>query len=144
MYHVIDWSSHKQRRVSHSSYGAEILACADSDDRGYHLRSSLRSFDTQCGIKHCLHVDSRGLYDTVTTLHEGKEYRLRQTVERIRNSFESKDLDVLRWIHGNINIADALTKRDLRMHRLLNRVMTTSILCIDLASGHELDSETWV
>jgi len=58
--------------------------------------------------------------------------------------FESKDLDVLRWIPGNINIADALTKRDLRMHRLLNRVMTTGILCIDLASGHELDSETWL
>lgn len=144
LFHLIDWTSHKQRRVSHSSYGAEILACADSDDRGYHLRSSIRSFDPAGNIQHVLHVDSRGLYDTITTLHAGKEYRLRQTVERIRNSFESKDLDILRWIPGTANIADALTKRNIKMHRSLNLVATTGHLNIDLESGYELDSETWV
>lgn len=34
IYYLVDWSSNKQRRISHSSYGAEILACTDGDDRG--------------------------------------------------------------------------------------------------------------
>lgn len=29
VYHVIDWASSKHRRVSHSFYGADILACTD-------------------------------------------------------------------------------------------------------------------
>jgi len=144
LYYMIDWTSSKQRRVSHSSYGAEILACADADDRGFHLKKCLQSFAPTTPLKHVLHVDSRALYDTITTLHEGKEYRLRQTVERIRNSFESKELDVLRWIPGNINIADALTKRNIAMHRLLNKVAVDGSLCIDVDNGYELDSETWV
>lgn len=35
-YHIIDWASTKQRRVSHSSYGAEILACAGTDYRDFY------------------------------------------------------------------------------------------------------------
>ena len=41
-YHTIDWHSARQRRVSYSSFGAEILACADADDRGFNLRQGLR------------------------------------------------------------------------------------------------------
>lgn len=43
MYHVVYWASRKQRRVCHSSYGAEILACADADDRGYNLKLAMTS-----------------------------------------------------------------------------------------------------
>lgn len=38
--YLIDWASTNQRRVSHSSYGAEILACSDADDRGFYLKQS--------------------------------------------------------------------------------------------------------
>jgi len=41
--HLIDWTSAKQRRVSYSSYGAEILACTDADDRGYRIKQALKS-----------------------------------------------------------------------------------------------------
>ena len=143
VYHIIDWSSHKQRRVSHSSYGAEILACADADDRGFHLRDSILSLFPASNARHVLHVDSRGLYETITTLHDGKEYRLRQTVERIRNSFDSGELDVLRWIPGKINIADALTKRNIVLYRMLNKIATTGKLSIDVHHGYELHSRTW-
>jgi len=34
IYHILDWQSIKQRRVSYSSYGAEILACMEGDDKG--------------------------------------------------------------------------------------------------------------
>lgn len=73
-----------------------------------------------------------------------KEYRLRQTGERIRNSFESRELDVLRWIPGKLNIADALTKRNVALYKVLNEVATTGKLLVDVDRGYELDSETWV
>lgn len=41
-------------------------------------------------MDHVIIVDSKSLYDTITTLHENRDYRLRQTVQRKRDSFESK------------------------------------------------------
>lgn len=34
VYHLIDLASLRQRRVCYSSYGAEILACTEADNRG--------------------------------------------------------------------------------------------------------------
>ena len=42
-YHIIDWSSTRQRRVFHSSYGAEISVCSDADDRVYNLKLAMTS-----------------------------------------------------------------------------------------------------
>lgn len=97
IFHMIDWSSHRQKRVSYSSYGAEILACASADDRGFYLKEALNSLFPRHRTRHELSMDANALKDTITTLHEGTEYRLRQTVQRIRNSFESCDLNVLRY-----------------------------------------------
>lgn len=98
LFYIIDRESCKQKRVSHSSYGVGILACADADDRGLYLKKSLRSISPNDKIGHILHMDRKGLYDTITTLHLGEEYSLRQTVQRIRDLFEEGDIDVLRWI----------------------------------------------
>ena len=72
-YHIVDWVSRKQRRVRHSSYGAEVLACADTDDRGYNLKMAMTSLFLSYSFRHVLNVDSKRLYDTVTTLYEGRD-----------------------------------------------------------------------
>ena len=87
-FHLTDWCSHKQRRVSYSPYGAEILACADADDRGFYIKSCLQYLFPNTETRNELFTDSKCLYDTITTLHEGRDYRLRATVQRIRNSFD--------------------------------------------------------
>lgn len=143
IFHMIDWSSHRQKRVSYSSYGAEILACASADDRGYYLKGSINSLFPKHRTRHELSVDSHALKDTVTTLHEGTEYRLRQTVQRIRNSFEASELDILRWIPGTENIADALTKRNMKLYRKLNEMCAKGYLNVELSRGYTVDSETW-
>ncbi len=40
-------------------------------------------------------VDSISLYATVTTVHEGKDYRLRPTLGRLRDSFETGEITVI-------------------------------------------------
>lgn len=78
VFHVLTWSSHKQRRVSYSSFGSEILAAADADDRGYDLKLSYDAIFTRNKMRHEIFVDSRGLLDTITTVHEPREYRLKR------------------------------------------------------------------
>lgn len=41
-FRVIDWKSHRQKRLSNSSFVAEISACATADDRGCNLREASR------------------------------------------------------------------------------------------------------
>ena len=142
-YHLIDWSSMKQRRVSYSAFGAETIARADADDRGFNLREGLRAVTSNKKIEHHLHVDSRGLYDTITTLHEGKDYRLRTTVQRLRDSFESEQLSVLRWIPGNLNVADALTKRNIQLFEELNRIAATGKINFIIEHGYTPNSKNW-
>lgn len=142
-FHPLDCGSSKQRRVTHSSYGAEVLACCNADDYGLNLKMAFRSVFENHDFPHVLVADSKGLFDTITTLHDGLEYRLRQTGQRIRDSFESHDIDVLRWVQGPAKIADAMTKRSTHSHRLLNRVMSTGILSLPQHKHFELESENW-
>ena len=103
--------------------------------------SSLFPLDS---FKHTLNVDSKGLYDTITTLHEGRDYRLRQTVQRIRDSFEAGQVNVIRWIQGKAVFADVLTKRTSISYRMLNRITSTGMLQLPAHRSFEVDIETWV
>lgn len=141
--HPIDWSSCKQKRVCYSSYGAEILTCTDADDRGFYVKNACQAIYFDRMITHQVVVDSKGLFDTLTTLHEGKDYRLRQTVQRIRDSFDSGEMDSLMWVKGKVNIADVLTKHNPVMHRLLNRAMVSGIYDVSNFQSFQLDSATW-
>ena len=142
-FHTVDWVSTKQRRICHSSYGAEILACAEADDRGFYLKMGMRSLLPNTMMRNEIVVDSMALFDTITTLHEGSEYRLRQTVQRIRDSFEAGDVNVIRWIPGVDNVADALTKLNFTLWRRLNTMCRTGQLDPKIAQGYSLDSENW-
>lgn len=123
IYHPLGWTSHKQKRVSYSAFGAEILAAADADDRGYDLKLSIQAILRDRNVTHELYVDARALFDTITTLHEPREYRLRKTVARMRDSFENGELDSVKWIDGKTNMADALTKSNAELSLRLNRMM---------------------
>lgn len=65
-------------------------------------------------------VDAREVFDTITTLHEPKEYRLRKTVALMRDAFEAGGLDYVTWVYGNHNLADALTKENAELSLRLN------------------------
>lgn len=143
IFHPIDWTSHKQRRVSYSSYGAEILAAATADDRGFYFKDAVNRLFPHVTIKHELFVDSKCLFDTITTLHESTEYRLRPTVQRMRNSFESNELECMRWIPGKLNVADALTKRSAALIITLNEICSSGYLDLDIDVGYSVDSALW-
>lgn len=128
-YYLASYST-KLKRVVYSSFGAEILAAAETENMLFGLKQDLEGlFGTLVSE---LLVDSHGLYETITTLHEAREYRMRQTVARIREAFDNGDLDVLRWIPGILNIGDALTKYNMRSWELLTKVLSEGKLPLEI------------
>ena len=133
-FHPLAWSSHKQSRVARSSSAAEILAIVEAEEFGGALRNALERI---CGRKmtHELIVDSKSLFDTITTQHETKDFRLRQAVQSLRERYELGEITTLRWIAGKVNPADALTKRTASTAPLLSNMCHQGRLCVDLSQG---------
>lgn len=143
IYQLMNWTSHKQKRISHSSFGAEIMVCADNHDYGFDIKETLTVLFPKRVFKSKLMVDSRALYDTITMLHVIREYHLRKTVGRVRNSFEAQKLDILRWVRGPTNLADALTQRNYCMWREHNRSLIDGHVMMDMRDSKAHDSEFW-
>lgn len=64
-----------------------MIACADGYDRGFHTENRMGELMTTGEVERMLNVDNRGLFENITTLHNGCVYRLRKPVKRIRDSF---------------------------------------------------------
>ncbi|EED14741.1 hypothetical protein TSTA_042160 [Talaromyces stipitatus ATCC 10500] len=55
-------------------------------------------------------TDSYSLYECLTKLGTTKEKRLMIDLMALRQSYERREIDEIRWIHGDDNPADAFTK----------------------------------
>lgn len=104
----------------------------------------MASLFPQITFMHELNVYSKGLFDTITTLDDGRDYRLRQTVQRIRDSFESREVNIIRWVQGQINIYDGLTKRNPLSQRLLMDILNSGKLELPKHDTFSVDSEQWI
>ena len=133
-FHPLAWSSRKQTRVCRSATAAEILAIHEGEELGSLLCAALHRV---CGrrIPHELNIDSRSLYEAMSTQHELKDFRLRQATQSLRSSFETGEIAVLRWIAGRCNPADALTKRSPSTGELLSTMCSSGRLVLDLELG---------
>jgi hypothetical protein len=95
---ITDCHSASLKRVALSSTCAEILAAASAADRGLALTSIVRQFaSSPKKIIFELTLDSRGALDTMSTLHEGRDFRLRPTVYLLRDAFSSDEINIMRW-----------------------------------------------
>lgn len=75
-------------------------------------------------------------------MHEGRSYRLKQTVQRIQDSVESQEQEMLRGIQGSFIVADCLTKRNTGTQRVLNSMIKMDTLRSTLHDSFEVNSKT--
>lgn len=129
------WSSHKQKKIRRSWYGAEIPAAADADNCGYFMKEMLHAILPGRELGNELLVDSKSLFETITTLHQSGDYRLCKVVACMRDWFESKELIVVRWISGSQNFADVLSKKNIALSKRLNYLLKDEDWNIDLTSS---------
>lgn len=85
----ISWVSVKQKCVCYSAYGAEILAFTDADERFFYVKHAVLHLLVPSSVLRIVVAD-------FTRLHKERDYRLRPTIQRIRNLFDSKEPDALR------------------------------------------------
>lgn len=110
--------SETKKRVRYSAYRAEVRSAAYAEDRGYYFKIGLNSIFTWKPVVHKLILDSQGLHDPITTLHDGNEYLLRHTMQRLRNGFQSSELQRLRWVLGTENVAYVLAKQNKNSYQM--------------------------
>jgi hypothetical protein len=108
--HVIDFCSHKLRRVARSTKTAETLAASEGFDRGYYVGALLEWIGISSGI--LLVLDNSSLYADVSTTRAPKEKRVKVDLALLRESFENGDLGAVIWADTTAQLADAMTKAD--------------------------------
>lgn len=84
------------------------MACAYEKNLVFHIKKYMVYLIFHKEFTHTIHVNSRGIFDTITILYNGREHRLKQIVQQIFDRFEAKDTDFIRWVQIMANIADTL------------------------------------
>lgn len=64
--------SHKQKMVSYSAFGAEMIATEDLEDHSFDFKCSYKAIFPSMKLKNAILVNSEGLHDTIKMLQEQK------------------------------------------------------------------------
>ena len=119
---LIDWSSRKIKRVVHSAFGAETLACIDAMGAAIYVRQILSEILYGDPKSEVIPIkgfaDSKQLHDHVHTSKQCEEKRLRLDLAELQQALSNKTLKSLTWIPTDIMLADCLTKKDANCEQL--------------------------
>ena len=110
---LIHWISIKAKRVTKSVLASEILAMSDGVDKAYAIITTLKRITDQLklpAIQMVVCTDSYSLYECLVKLGSTKEKRLMIDIMSLRQSYERREILEIRWINGQDNPADAMTK----------------------------------
>lgn len=110
---MVAWGSHRQRRVTHSSFAAEAFALLHGLQAALTLASvagALLGGADQ--VPPSVHVvtDSLGVYDALSSRCETGSKEVRAVVEDLRDYYTSGALASITWMPGRFQLADGLTK----------------------------------
>lgn len=106
---IIHWSSTKCKRVTRSVLASELYAMVAGFDIAVALQSTVNGV-FQAKVPLILCTDSYSLYDCIIRLGTTAEKRLMIDIMGLRQSYENREINEVRWIDGSCNPADAMTK----------------------------------
>ncbi|EED22459.1 hypothetical protein TSTA_097080 [Talaromyces stipitatus ATCC 10500] len=128
---IVHWSSIKCKRVTRSVLASELYAMV----HGFDSAASIKSTTTQL-----LHLtkplplvfctDSKSLYECLVKLGTTQEKRLMIDLMCLRQSYERQEIAEIKWIDGESNPADAMTKS--KPCRALQALIDTNKLNINV------------
>jgi hypothetical protein len=132
---IVHWSSIKCKRVTRSVLASEMYGTS----HGFDTAAAIKSTITQLlhltePLPLIICTDSKSLYDCLVKLSTTQEKRLMIDLMCLRQSYERQEITEVRWIEGNSNPADAMTKS--KPCRALEELINTNKL--------RIESEAWV
>ena len=110
---IIHWSSIKCKRITRSVLALELYAMVHGVDIAIAINTTFKMITKQLGIGEIPTVickDSFSLYKCMVKLGTIKEKRLMIDIMAIQQLYKQRELSEIRWINGNDNLADAMTK----------------------------------
>ena len=110
---LIHWSSTKSKRITRSVLASEIYGMVGGVDMAISIGTTLKIITDRLKlpvIPTIVCTDSYSLYECLVKLGTTKEKRLMIDIMALRQSYERRELFEIRWINGQDNPADALTK----------------------------------
>ena len=106
---IVHWSSVKCKRVTRSVLASELYGMAHGFDIGAAIKSTMDKI-LQVNLPLVLCTDSKSLYDCLVRLGTTQEKRLMIDVMCLRQAYERRQITEVKWIDGEANPADAMTK----------------------------------
>ena len=134
MFHVLGWSSHKARRPVKSTAAAEILAASEAIDDGKMLARTL-SYIYKSRIELVILLDSKDLYNSLSTQRNSVDKSVRDDVNYIRYDFECGNVSTIFWVPGKINLADPGTKPDSPLCEQLQITLNDGKISVPIKDG---------
>jgi hypothetical protein len=110
---LLDFRSVKSQRVTRSVLASEVYGMTTGVDMAYALGTTINIVTQELDLPNIPTVvctDSYSLYECLVKLGTTKEKRLMIDIMAIRQSYERRELQEVRWINGLDNPADAMTK----------------------------------
>ena len=106
---IIHWSSIKCKRVTRSVLASELYAMTHGFDIAAVVKSTIdRALQIVLPLTLC--TDSKSLYDCLVKLGTTQEKRLMIDIICLRQSYERREIAEVKWIDGDTNPADSMTK----------------------------------
>uniref|UniRef100_A0A093UWB3 Transposon Ty2-OR1 Gag-Pol polyprotein n=1 Tax=Talaromyces marneffei PM1 TaxID=1077442 RepID=A0A093UWB3_TALMA len=128
---ILHWSSTKCKRVARSVLASETYAMANGFDVAAVIKSTLTQLlHLSEPIPLVLCTDSKSLYECLVKLGTTREKRLMIDLMCLRQAYERQEITEVRWINGNTNPADAMTKS--KPCRALQELIDMNKLRIDV------------
>jgi hypothetical protein len=128
---VIGYSSTKCKRVTRAILASELYSMVAGVDMAISLSTTFALICRQLSINNfpvIVCTDSFSLYECLVKLGTTKEKRLMIDIMALRQSYERRELAEIRWIEGDSNPADAMTKST--PNKALEKMVSTNRLDI--------------
>jgi len=106
---IVHWSSTKCKRVTRSVLASELYGMAHGFDISVAIKSTIEKM-LQIDLLLILCTDSKSLYDCLVRLGTTQEKRLMINVMCLRQAYERRLITEMKWINGEANPANAMTK----------------------------------
>ena len=106
---IIHWSLIKCKRVTRSVLASELYSMAHGFDAGAVIKSTTENI-MSISLPMIICTDSKSLYECLVKLDSTQEKRLMIDVMCLRQSYERREIMEIKWIDGDSNPADSMTK----------------------------------
>ena len=120
---ILQYSSHKSRRVTKFVGGGEIYALADAFDVAYMLKNGLLSI-MKLHIPLTMLTDCKSLFDVISKCSSTSETRLMIDICAVRIAYASQEISDVGFINTKNNPPDAFTK--ITKSEALHHIISTS------------------